>query len=156
MSTPDGTINAGGDEVGAPKGLRVQGRLMVREEDLEFSFVSSGGPGGQNVNKRATKCVMRVPLGALALTPVQVDRLRGLAGSLVTGAGELVITGDEHRSQERNRSECMDRLADLIRRALIVPKVRRATKPSRGAKERRLTAKKIRSDVKRRRGGAAD
>ncbi len=133
-------------------GLIVQGRLIAHEDDLAFSFISSGGPGGQNVNKRATKCVVRVALGALALSPGQLDRLRLLAGSLVTAADELIVSSDEHRSQERNRSECMDRLADLMRRAMVTPKVRRATKPSRGAKERRLSAKKIRGDAKKRRG----
>lgn len=146
---PDYPPNAG-------RGVVVQGRVVAQDDQLDFSFVSSGGPGGQNVNKRATKCVMRLAVTALALTPVQLDRLRGLAGSLLTTGDELVITSDEHRSQERNRSECIDRLAELVRRALVVPKVRRKTKPSRGAKERRISEKKRTGEIKRGRGGQHD
>lgn len=138
------------------RGVVVQGRVVARDDQFDFSFVSSGGPGGQNVNKRATKCVMRLAVTALALTPNQLDRLRGLAGSLLTTGDELVITSDEHRSQERNRSECIDRLAELVRRALVVPKVRRKTKPSRGAKERRISEKKRTGEIKRGRGERHD
>lgn len=130
----------------------VQGRVVVLPESLSFSFVSSGGPGGQNVNKRATKCVLRVAVGSLLLAGGALDRLRGLAGSLLTAGDELVIASDEHRSQERNRGECVERLAELVRRAMVVPKVRKKTRPSRGAKERRLTAKKHKGDIKRDRG----
>jgi ribosome-associated protein len=131
------------------KSLVVQGRLVAPAAAFDFSFVSSGGPGGQNVNKRATKCVMRVAAGSLALTPTQLGRLRGLAGSLLTSGDELVIASDEHKSQGRNRTACLDRLAELVRRALVVPKVRKKTRPSRGAKERRITAKKRAGDIKR-------
>lgn len=134
----------------------MQGRVVAQDDQLDFSFVSSGGPGGQNVNKRATKCVMRVAVSALALTPVQLDRLRGLAGSLLTTGDELVIASDGHRSQERNRAECLDRLADLVRRALVVPKVRKKTRPSRGAKERRISEKKRTGEIKRGRGERHD
>lgn len=132
-------------------GLVAQGRVVVHDDDLRCSFISSGGPGGQNVNKRATKCVLRVALTAMALTPAQLDRFRTLAGSLLTAGDEVIISSDEHRSQERNRAECLDRLGDLVRRALVPPKVRRATKPSRGSKERRLTAKRVRGETKKRR-----
>lgn len=132
-------------------GLVIQGRAVVHDDDLRCTFISSGGPGGQNVNKRATKCVLRVALTTMALTPAQFDRFRALAGSLLTAGDEVIISSDEHRSQERNRAECLDRLGDLVRRAMVPPKVRRATKPSRGSKERRLTAKRVRGEAKKRR-----
>ena len=131
--------------------VRLAPGLSVPEGVLTFTFSSSSGPGGQNVNKRATKCLLRVPLAALPLTAAQAGRLRRLAPSAVTDAGELLITGDEHRSQPRNKSECIDRLRDLVRRSLVAPKVRRATKPTRGSKERRLAAKKRTGETKARR-----
>lgn len=116
---------------------------------LSFEFVASRGPGGQNVNKRATKCHLRIRLDDLPLRPDQRERLERLASSSINASGELVITADEHKSQPRNKYESVERLADLVRRALVRPKVRRATKPTRGSKERRLREKKARGDIKR-------
>jgi ribosome-associated protein len=133
--------------------------VVIRAEVLSFSFVASQGPGGQNVNKRATKCVLRVRLDELPLTAEQLARLCRVAPSRVTQDGELVVTSDEHRSQERNRTACVGRLRELVRQSLVAPKVRRPTKPSRGAKERRLEGKRQRADTKRRRrdgGGGAE
>lgn len=118
---------------------------------MEFKFSSSSGPGGQNVNKRATKCLLRVRLAGLPLTHAQHSRLVHLAGSAITDGGELLITADDNRSQIRNRDECIEKFAALLRRCLVAPKVRRPTRPSRGSKERRLKAKRITSDRKKKR-----
>jgi ribosome-associated protein len=134
------------------RGVIVQGREVVASGDMAFSFVASGGPGGQNVNKRATKCQLRVALGAVRVTDLQRLRLSELAGASLTDSGDILISNDEHRSQERNRAECVERLATLIRRAMVPPKVRRKTRPSRASKERRIEAKKHRGEVKRGRG----
>lgn len=135
-------------------GVRIGPGRTIPESLLEFSFVSSSGPGGQNVNKRATKCQLRVRLADLPLTPGQIARLTNLAGSAVTLEGDLLITADEYRSQPRNKDACIDRFAELVRRALVPPKVRRATRPSRGSVERRLQEKRVRSERKRHRGSS--
>jgi ribosome-associated protein len=125
--------------------------VYVPESALEFSFSSSSGPGGQNVNKRATKATLRLGLLNLPIPGDALERLRGLGSHFITGEGELLIQCDEHRSQERNREGCLERLRELLVAALRRPKVRRATRPTRGSKERRLTEKKQRGETKRRR-----
>lgn len=134
-----------------PNHLRLAPNVMVPEEVLRFSFASSSGPGGQNVNKKATKAVLRIRVVDLPISPAARHRLRDLAGRQLTDDDELVISGDEERSQERNKALTIERLGELVRQALVVPKVRRATKPSRGSKERRLEEKKRRGEAKRRR-----
>ncbi len=131
--------------------LRLAPHLFLPQGALTFTFSSSSGPGGQNVNKRATRCQLRVALADLPLTHAQLGRLTRSAPSLITDAGDLLITADEHKSQGQNKAEATARLIDLVRRALVAPKVRRPTKPSRGSKERRLTEKKSRGEIKRRR-----
>ncbi|MDX2146842.1 MAG: alternative ribosome rescue aminoacyl-tRNA hydrolase ArfB [Planctomycetota bacterium] len=136
---------------GEPGLVRLAPGVFVPEGVLEFSFSSSSGPGGQNVNKRATKCQLRVPLAALRL-PVDAElRLITLAGAQITSVGELLIAADEFRSQGRNRDACIERLSELVTRAMVRPKKRRPTKPSKGSKERRLNEKKARGEVKRNR-----
>lgn len=131
--------------------LMLRNGAIIREESLSFSFVASQGPGGQNVNKRATKCVVRVRLDELPMRAEQLARLCAQAPSRITDEGELIIAADEYRSQERNRAACLERLRDVLDRALVAPKPRKATKPSKGARERRLTDKRQRSESKRRR-----
>jgi len=130
--------------------------VSVPASALEFNFVASGGPGGQNVNKVATKAELRVRLADLGLPGPVAARLAVLAGRRLTDAGEIVISSDGHRSQSRNREECLVRLRELIVRAQVRPKVRRKTKPSRGSVERRLESKKRRGGIKRDRGGAGE
>src|SRR5437762_1332620 len=89
-------------------GLRLAPGIVLPEGLAEFSFVASGGPGGQNVNKRATKCQLRVRLADLPLNHAQMGRLVRLAGAAVTDAGELLIVSDEHRSQGQNKAACID------------------------------------------------
>jgi ribosome-associated protein len=137
-------------------GLEIAPGVRVAEGVVRFSFVSSGGPGGQNVNKRATKAEMRVALADLPLHPEALERLAALAGQRITDDGELVITADEHRSQGRNKAECLERLRELIVRAKVRPRKRRPTKPSRGAKERRLLAKRVVSEKKQGRRTAGE
>lgn len=139
-----------------PPGIFIHGRLIAAPAALRASFVNSSGPGGQNVNKRATKCVLRVFVRELALAPTQAQRVLAMGSHYVVGAdspdaAELVITADENRSQERNHAACVEKLRELIIRAWAAPKVRRATRPTRGSKERRLGEKKRRGDVKRER-----
>lgn len=116
---------------------------------MEYAFSSSGGPGGQNVNKRATKAELRIPLAAIPIGARALERLEQLAGRRIGGAGEIIITCDEHRSQERNKAGCLERLREMIIQAIPEPKKRRATKPSRGAKMRRLEGKKREGEIKK-------
>lgn len=135
----------------AAHGLEIAPGVLIPEDAVRFAYSSSAGPGGQNVNKRATKAELRVALADLPLPPDAAERLRGLAGRRLTDGGEIVLSSDEHRSQARNRSECLDRLRNLVVRALVRPKSRRKTRPSRGAVERRLREKKSRGETKSRR-----
>lgn len=132
-----------------PSGVELAPGLRVSSASLDFSFVSSSGPGGQNVNKRATKAVLRVPLDAIPLYPAARERFERQASLYITSSGDVLIECDEHRSQERNKGGCLDRLRALLIEAMKRPKVRKPTKPSRGAKERRLKEKRVRSEQKR-------
>ena len=131
--------------------LRLAPGAHVAEGDIQFEFVSSSGPGGQNVNKRATKARLRVAIDAIDMPHGARARLRRLAGSLVNDADELVIAADEERSQKRNRAAALGRLRTLVAKAMVRPTPRKKTKPSRGAIERRLKAKRERSQPKARR-----
>jgi ribosome-associated protein len=127
--------------------------ISLGEEELVESFVLASGPGGQNVNKVSSAVQLRFDV---ARSPSLSDdvraRVRALAGQRLTKEGVLVITARAHRSQERNRTDARERLFDLIRHAAIPPKPRRATRPSKTVKRRRLEEKKFRSELKRTRG----
>ncbi len=139
-----------------PPGLEVAPRVFVPESALDFSFSSSSGPGGQNVNKRATKCTLRLPIESLPISPGAKHRLASLGSHYLTDTGELIIQADDLRSQERNKGECLTKLRALIIEAQRVPKVRKATKPSKAAKRRRMDEKRRRGETKRRRRGSDD
>lgn len=141
------------DALPTPSGLELSPGVFVPEAVLDFSFSSSSGPGGQNVNKRATKCTLRLRIDALPISPGAKHRLAALGSHYVTDAGELLIQTDDLRSQERNKGECLAKLRALLIQAQRVPKVRKATKPSKGAKRRRLESKRHRGETKRRRSG---
>lgn len=131
------------------RGVRLAPGVRVPPAVLRFSFVASGGPGGQNVNKRSTKAVLRVAVRDLNLPEEAGERLRALAPHWLTREDELVIACEGTRSQHRNREACLEMLGEAVRRAMVRPKSRRPTRPSRGAVERRLESKKQRSDLKR-------
>ena len=118
----------------------------------EESFIAASGPGGQNVNPVATAVQIRLDVYALRLPPPVFARLKQLAGSRMTGAGEIVITARSHRTREANREEARSRLADLIARAHVREAKRIRTRPSRSAKAKRVEAKKQRGSVKQGRG----
>lgn len=139
-----------------PGEVRLAAGVSVPESAIEFTFAASSGPGGQNVNKRATKARLRVKLADLGLRPAAERRLRTLAGSLLTAEGEIVIAADTSRSQRANREECLERLRELVARALVAPKPRKKTKPTRGSVERRLDEKRQRSQRKGRRRDTSD
>lgn len=129
--------------------MRITGSISLDPSEIEETFHRASGPGGQNVNKVETAVQLRFDVrNSPSLEEEVKDRLTSIAGHRMTRDGILVITAQQHRTQERNRQDARDRLAELIRQALVRPKRRRATRPSLGAKRRRLEGKKARSSIK--------
>jgi ribosome-associated protein len=134
--------------------FEISEHLRVPEDEFSWTFVRSGGPGGQNVNKVASKAVLRWNVVASPSLPADIKaRLQQQQRRRITGDGDLLITSQRYRDQERNRLDCLEKLAEMLRAAAAAPKTRRKTKPSRGAHERRLAAKKKRSALKAARRG---
>jgi ribosome-associated protein len=129
--------------------IRIDHRISIDERELEERFIRASGPGGQNVNKLATAVQLRFDVRHSPSLPAQVrTRLERLAGRRLTREGVLVISAQRHRTQERNRQDALERLIALIQRAAVAPVPRRPTKPTAGARERRLQSKKHRGSVK--------
>jgi ribosome-associated protein len=132
--------------------LEVTPSVVIPDTDLSFAFVRASGPGGQNVNKVSSAVQLRFDMrGSTAISDPVKSRLRALAGRRVTDDGAILIIARNQRSQDHNRREALERLADLIQRALVVPKTRRATKPTRASRERRLDTKTHQQQTKQRR-----
>jgi ribosome-associated protein len=130
----------------------VSAPYSLPEEALEERFLSGTGPGGQNVNKVATACQLRVDVSALGLPADAERRLKALAGSRLTLDGAILLTARNYRTREANREDARNRLLDLIEAALKRPVYRVKTRPSKAAKARRADAKTQRGSVKKMRG----
>lgn len=124
--------------------------IFIPDSDLEIRFIRSAGPGGQNVNKVASAAQLRFDLaGTRILDEAAKARLRALAGQRLNEDGSVLITARRHRTQEQNRRDALERLQELIARALEEPKTRHATRPTRASRERRIERKKRRTGTKR-------
>lgn len=130
--------------------IRITDRISIDDAEIEESFVRASGPGGQNINKLSTAVQLRFDVQHSPSLPNDVAaRLMRLAGRRMTKDGVLVITAQNHRTQERNRAEARERLFALIRQAAVRPKPRRPTKPTAAARRQRLESKKRRAAIKR-------
>ena len=133
--------------------IPVTDTLSLQDDELDISFIRASGPGGQNVNKVSSAVQLRFDARRSRSLPNDVSiRLQALAGSRLTLDGVIVITADSHRTQERNRADAIERLVELIAKAAYRPPVRRATKPTKASKVRRLESKAKRGDIKSSRG----
>ena len=126
---------------------------IIDEKDLQWAFMQSSGPGGQNVNKVATAVQLRFDVEHTASLPEEVRvRLIRLAGRRLTLDGILIIEAKRYRTQEQNRQDALKRLTELLRKAYEKPKIRRRTQPTLASRQKRLEGKRRRSDIKRLRG----
>jgi ribosome-associated protein len=129
--------------------IRITDAISIDESEIEESFVRSSGPGGQNVNKLSTAVQLRFDVRRSASLPNDVAiRLMRLAGKRITKDGVLVLIAQNHRTQERNRAEAVERLVALVQEAAVRPVPRRATKPTKASKLKRIEGKKRRSGIK--------
>jgi len=129
--------------------IRVTDTISIDESEIEESFVRSSGPGGQNVNKLSTAVQLRFDVRHSPSLPNDVAvRLMRFAGKRLTKDGVLVIVAQNHRTQERNRAEALERLVALVQQASVRPIPRRPTKPTKASREKRLQGKKVRSNIK--------
>ncbi|MEW5870713.1 MAG: alternative ribosome rescue aminoacyl-tRNA hydrolase ArfB [Chloroflexota bacterium] len=129
--------------------IAITDQLAIDESHIQVRFVQSSGPGGQNVNKVATKAQLRFDVQSAALPEDVRARLVRLAGKRLTEDGFLLIEAGRYRTQEQNREDALQRLVELIRQAARKPRPRRPTRPSQAARQARLESKRRRSDVKR-------
>ena len=137
--------------------LEVTPGLVIDESELDERFVRASGPGGQNVNKVATAVELRFDVANSRTLPPDVrERLRVLAGTRMTSDGVLLIDARRHRTQAQNRQDARLRLTELLRQALVKPKRRRKTRPTKSSVEKRVQSKKRRAETKRSRGKVGD
>lgn len=132
--------------------LQITDNIALNEGELDYQYILSSGPGGQNVNKVATAVQLRFNVATSESLPEDVrQRLLTMARTRINKEGELIISARRFRSQERNRQDATERLLELIRKAAFKPKPRKKRKPSLAAKKRRLEEKRKRADKKQRR-----
>jgi ribosome-associated protein len=129
--------------------IEITPSFSLDESELQFTFVRSSGPGGQNVNKVATAAQLRYDLNRSTLPAEVKERLRHIAANKITTEGELIIEAKRFRTQEQNREDALNRLVELLRRAFEKPKPRRKTKPTAASQQKRLAEKKQRGEIKK-------
>ena len=130
--------------------FEINAQIQIPDSELEWSYVRAGGPGGQNVNKVSSKAVLRWNLAASSSLPEGVKtRFRAQQRNRITADGDLIVTSQRFRDQERNKEDCLDKLRGMILQATIIPKPRKPSKPGRAARERRLQLKRHRSSIKK-------
>ena len=129
--------------------LEINNEIHIPDSEFRWSFVRASGPGGQNVNKVASKAVLRWDLAGSPSVPADVKgRLRTKQRRRITAEGELLLNSQRFRDQEKNRQDCLDKLRDLIRQAAAAPKLRKPTRPTRSSRAARLQEKRRRSTIK--------
>jgi ribosome-associated protein len=134
--------------------LVIRPDIVIPDEEFEWRFIRASGPGGQNVNKVSSAAQLRFLLPVNTSLPAAAKhRLRRLAGQKLVDDGSILIAARSERSQDQNRREALGRLEAMIRQALIEPKIRKKTRPTKGSKERRLESKKRRGSTKQHRQG---
>ena len=136
--------------------IRIDNRLSIEDDEVSLSAIRSQGAGGQNVNKVATAIHLRFDIGASSLPEAVKQRLLASRDQRITSEGVLVIKAQNHRTQEKNRQDAIERLCDMIRAAAEVPRKRIPTRPGKAAKKRRLDDKKKRGEIKKLRSGKYD
>lgn len=136
--------------------IHLHGPVHLDEDEVVFSMIRAQGAGGQNVNKVSSAVHLRFDIGASSLPPDWQARLLALNDRRITADGVVVIKAQSFRTQERNRMDALERLAELLRTVAVLPTVRRPTKPTRSSQRRRLDGKAQRGAVKRMRGAVQD